>query len=135
MTEPLITTDPSKMDVGFIHTFITNSYWASGRTKEEVQRCMEHSLNFGLFSDGKQVGYGRVVTDTVSFAYIMDVFIDPAHRGKGYSLKLMDRILNEPLLAGVKTWRLATTDAHGLYEKFGFGMLEKPGNMMEMKRQ
>jgi GNAT superfamily N-acetyltransferase len=128
-----VSTDPAKLDVSFIHTFISSSYWAAGRTKDEVITCIRNSVNFGLYVNGKQVGYGRVVTDKVAFAYLMDVFIDPAYRGKGYGYLLVENILQDPELKAVRTWRLATSDAHELYAKFGFRPLEKPGNMMERK--
>jgi GNAT superfamily N-acetyltransferase len=130
----IISTDPSKLDITFIHGFLTKSYWAKGRSLAEVQTCIDNSCNFGVYLDGRQVGYARVVTDTVVFAYLMDLFIDPLYQNKGLATQLIDRILCDPELCAVKTWRLATSDAHGLYRKFGFRELEKPHNMMEFKK-
>lgn len=126
-----ISTDKDKLDVSFIHKFITNTYWAKGRTMEEVKTTIENSYCFGIYSNGKQIGFARVVTDYVVFAYIMDVFIVEEQQGKGYSSLLMDKLLSEPAFSKVKTWRLATTDAHFLYEKFGFGALANPEKQME----
>ncbi|MES2381331.1 MAG: GNAT family N-acetyltransferase [Bacteroidota bacterium] len=126
-----ITTDTEKLDITFIHHFISNTYWAKGRTVAEVKTCIENSFNFGIYLNNQQIGYARVVTDYVAFAYLMDVFITEEHRNKGYSSRLMDFILQHEALEKVKVWRLATTDAHFLYEKFGFKPLKSPEKMME----
>lgn len=126
-----ISTDKDKLDISFIHKFLTNTYWAKGRTLEEVKTTIENSFCFGIYTNGKQIGFARVVTDYVVFAYIMDVFIAEEQQGKGYSSLLMDKLLNEPAFKKVKTWRLATADAHFLYEKFGFEALANPEKQME----
>lgn len=126
-----VTTDKSKLDVPFIQHFLKDIYWAAGRTMEEVQLTIDNSFCFGIFLDDKQIGFARVITDYVVFAYVMDVFITEEHRGKGYSSILIERMINEPVLKEVKTWRLATRDAHFLYSKFGFTALETPEKMME----
>ena len=126
-----VSTDKSQLDVPFIQNFLKDIYWAAGRTIEEVQTTIDASFCFGIYLDGKQIGFARVVTDYVVFAYLMDVFIDENHRGKGYSSILIDAMMNEPQLQEVKIWRLATSDAHFLYEKFGFKALAHPEKMME----
>lgn len=128
----IIKTDMKQMDLHFIHRFISNTYWAKNRSIETMQLCMENSLNFGVFINDKQIGYARVVSDLGQFAYLMDVFIDEAHRGKGYSKTLMKYILEDERFVGVKIWRLATSDAHGLYAQFGFKALAHPEKMMEL---
>lgn len=99
-----------------------------------MQLCMDHSFNYGLFLNDEQIGYARLVSDLGQFAYLMDVFIDEKYRGKGYSKILMDYILKDERLKEVKIWRLATLDAHGLYEHFGFKALASPERMMELLR-
>lgn len=126
-----ITSDTTRLNLAYIHGFLTETYWAKGRTPDEMQIIVRNSLNFGVILGEKQIGYARVVTDYVQFAYLMDVFIDPSFQGKGYAKLLMRYILNCPELQGVKVWRLATQDAHGLYEQFGFTPLSKPENLME----
>jgi GNAT superfamily N-acetyltransferase len=126
-----VTTDKNKLDVPFIQHFLKDIYWAAGRTIEEVQTTIDNSFCFGIFLDDKQIGFARVITDYVVFAYVMDVFITEEHRGKGYSSILIERMINEPALKDVKIWRLATTDAHFLYNKFGFTALKSPEKMME----
>jgi len=127
----VVSTDKSKLNVPFIQNFLKDIYWAAGRTIDEVQTTIDASFCFGIYLDDKQIGFARVVTDYVVFAYLMDVFIDEKHRGKGYSSLLIDAMMKEPQLQQVKIWRLATSDAHFLYEKFGFTPLAHPEKMME----
>ena len=126
-----VSTDKSKFDVPFIQHFLKDIYWAAGRTIEEVQRTIDASVCFGIYLDDKQIGFARVITDYVVFGYVMDVFIAEEHRKKGYSSILIESMMNEPQLKEIKIWRLATTDAHFLYEKFGFTALNHPEKMME----
>ena len=126
-----VSTDKNKLNVPFIQNFLKDVYWAAGRTMEEVQKTIDSSFCFGIYFDEKQIGFCRVITDYVVFAYVMDVFIIEEHRGKGYSSILIKNMMNEPELKEVKIWRLATSDAHFLYKKFGFNALATPEKMME----
>ena len=126
-----ISTDKTKLDVPFIQDFLKDIYWAAGRTIDEVQTTIDSSFCFGIYLDDVQIGFARVVTDYVVFAYLMDVFIAKEHRGNGYSSILIDAMMNEPVLKNIKIWRLATSDAHFLYEKFGFSALAHPEKMLE----
>lgn len=131
MNRITVSTDKNKLDVPFIQHFLKDIYWAAGRTIEEVQTSIDHSFCFGIYLDNKQIGFARVITDYVVFAYLMDVFITEEHRGKGYSSILIDRMMKEPQLQNIKIWRLATKDAHFLYKKFGFNELANPEKFME----
>lgn len=126
-----VSTDKNKLDVPFIQHFLKDIYWAAGRTIAEVQTTINHSFCFGIYLDEKQIGFARVITDYVVFAYLMDVFITEEHRGKGYSSILIQNMMEEPKLKEVKIWRLATSDAHFLYKKFGFKALAHPEKLME----
>jgi GNAT superfamily N-acetyltransferase len=126
-----VSNDKEKLDVPFIQNFLKDIYWAAGRTIDEVQKTIDSSICFGIYLDDKQIGFARVITDYVVFAYVMDVFITEEHRGKGYSSILIAAMMEEPSLKEVKIWRLATKDAHFLYEKFGFKKLAFPERMME----
>lgn len=126
-----VSTDKNKLDVPFIQNFLKEVYWAAGRTMEEVQTTIDHSFCFGIYLDDKQIGFARVITDYVVFAYLMDVFIDEEYRGNGYSSILIEAMMTEPELKEVKIWRLATSDAHFLYRKFGFNPLAHPEKLME----
>ncbi len=127
-----ISTDNERLDVALIHDFISNqSYWGQGRRIETVQRALDHSLNFGVFKNDKQVGFARVVTDFATFAWVADVFILADHGGQGLAKWLMESILSHPELQGFRRWVLATRDAHELYRQFGFQELKRPERWME----
>ena len=125
-----ISKDKSKLDVDLIHSFLTDSYWAKNRTKQAIEITIEHSRCYGVYLNEEQIGFGRLVTDYYVFAYLMDIFILPAHRGNGYATRLMDFIVNDKEIKNVKNWFLRTSDAHGLYRKFGFIELENPDRTM-----
>ncbi len=126
-----ITSDKNRLDIPMIHQFLSNSYWAKGRSFEEVKTSIDNSLNFGVYLDGQQIGYARICTDYTVFTYLLDVFVLPDYRGKGISKLLMDFIIKEPQLKKCKTWMLKTNDAHGLYEQFGYSELQNPELVME----
>jgi len=127
-----ISTGNSRLDVALIHDFLRHSYWARNIPRRVVEKSLEHSLCFGAFHDGRQVGFGRVITDFATFAYVADVFVVPEHRGRGVSKLLMRSILAHPELQGLRRIILATHDAHGLYRQFGFQPLAHPENMMSI---
>jgi GNAT superfamily N-acetyltransferase len=128
----LISTDRTRLNIELIHEFLSqNTYWAVGRTREVVERSIENSLPFGIYKGDEQVGFGRVVTDYATFAWIADVFILSEHRGQGLSKWLMEVMLSHPQLQGFRRWVLATKDAHSLYERFGFIPLHRPERWME----
>jgi len=126
-----ISKDKSRLNVNMIHEFLTETYWAKGRTLDEVKTSIEHCLCFGVFIENEQIGFGRIATDYVVFAYLMDIFILPEYRGKGYSKELMKVINEEPLLQSCETWMLKTSDAHKLYNQFGYTELKHPEKVME----
>lgn len=128
----LISTDRSRFHIDSIHEFLTHSYWAQGRSKEAVLRTIENSLCFGLYQDKNQIGFARVATDFTVFGYLMDVYVQETYRRKGLGSWLVETVLSHPDLQTVK-WILATTDAHHLYNKFGFVPLEEPRRLMERK--
>ena len=126
-----VSTDKAKLNVPFIQNFLKGIYWAAPRTIEEVQTAIDSSVCFGIYLNDIQIGFARVITDYVVFAYVMDVFIAEEHRENGYSSILISAMMDEPVLKNIKIWRLATSDAHYLYEKFGFKALAHPEKMME----
>jgi GNAT superfamily N-acetyltransferase len=132
-SEYWITTDNEKLDFDSIHNWITNSYWANGRTKESMKKVMDNSLNFGLFHNDKQVGFARIITDYHTFAYLCDVIIDENYRGRGLGKLLMKEVMEYPPLLTMKRWLLFTKDAHGLYEHFGFTKDDMPERTMIKK--
>ena len=126
-----ISTDKHLLQIAVIHHFLTSTYWAKGRTLEAVKKSINHSFCFGVYFENKQIGFARIATDYTVFAYVMDVFIVPEHRGHGYSKQLMQAIHTAPELKSCKVWLLKTSDAHGLYRQFGYTDLKHPEKIME----
>jgi len=116
------TTDKDKLDVQAIHDFIQKeTYWGKDRSLKEVQLTIKNSLCFGLYDQfDNQLGFARVVTDFVVFAYLMDVIIFKKFQGKGLGKHLIRFILEHESLASIQTFALKTRDAQGLYQQFGF---------------
>jgi GNAT superfamily N-acetyltransferase len=129
--EYIISTDTHRLDLAAIHSFLTTSYWAEDIPFETVRKSIEHSLNFGVYTAGKQVGFARVVTDYATYAYIGDVYILEDFRGRGLSKWLMQVIADHPELQGLRRWTLLTKDAHELYRKTGFQEPRNPERYME----
>ena len=128
-----ISTDKSRLDVKMIHQFLSEeSYWARNRTLEQTKTAIENSICFGVYQDDRQVGFARVVSDKATFAYIGDVFVLDEFRSRGLSKMLMQSMLEHPELQGMRRWLLATKDAHGLYEQFGFYPMKFPERWMEL---
>lgn len=128
-----ISTDQSLLDFEVIYNYLDKeSYWAQGIPAETVKKSISGSLCFGVYHQNKLAGFARVVTDKATFAYICDVFILMAYRRQGLSKWLMQTIVKHPDLQGLRRWSLATADAQGLYNQFGFTAISKPENWMEI---
>lgn len=134
MSETLrISTDKSELDLALIHTFLaTGSSWAQGISFDLVRKSIEHSLCFGGYLGQAQVAFARVVSDFATFANLVDVFVLPAHRGRGYSKQVVEAVMAHPELQGLRRFTLATFDAHELYARFGFTPPHKPDTLMEI---
>jgi GNAT superfamily N-acetyltransferase len=127
----LITDQRETLDDDLIYQFLsTESYWAKGIPKATVVRSLDHSLCFGLFEGQQQIGFGRIITDRATFAYLADIFVLASHRGQELGQWLVEYILSHPDLQGLRRWMLATGDAHDLYRRYGFE-LSQPGSLME----
>jgi len=134
MGEVEISTDAARMDVDAVHAFLAQTYWARGIPRETVARAMAHSLCFGVFDGGAQVGFARVVTDQATFAYLADVYLLESHRGRGLARRLVQAVLAHPRLQGLRRWLLVTRDAHALYRQQGFEPVAHPDRIMEIHR-
>ena len=109
------------MDLDMVHNYLANvGYWSPGISRERVEQAMLNSLPFGLFLEGSQVAYARIVSDYTTFAYLGDVFVLPEYQGRGFGKQLMAAIHAHPRLQGLRGWVLKTKDAHGLYRQFGW---------------
>ncbi len=124
--------DPARLDVGVIHAFLAqDSYWAKGIARDLVERSIAHSLCFGVYREGAQVGFARIVTDRATFALLADVFVLEPHRGKGLSKRLMQAVIAHPDLQRLRRLLLLTSDAHDLYRQFGFTEIGNSWRFME----
>jgi GNAT superfamily N-acetyltransferase len=132
--EFLVSTDRALIDLDVVHGFLTKCYWAKGIPRDIVARSIENSLCFGVYAEGKQIGFARLISDYATYAYIGDVFLLESFRGRGLGKWLMECIVQHPRLQGLRRWSLVTSGAHGLYAQFGFEPLKKPQNYMELHR-
>lgn len=130
----LISTDKEKLDINYIHHFLSKeSYWAKNIPIEIVKTSIEGSLCFGVYENNRQVGFARVITDYATFGYLADVFIDKNYRGKGLSKELMKFIMEQEVVKKLRRFMLATLDAHSLYAQFGFESQEGNKRLMGVK--
>jgi len=129
--EYLISDDPALVDVDVVHGWLTDaSYWARGRTRETVVRSIANSIPLGVYHRGVTVGFARLVTDRSTFAWLCDVFVLEEHRGAGLGKALVDAAVTHPDLQEVERFVLATADAHDLYGRYGFEILDRPDRWM-----
>lgn len=130
-----ISTDPARLDLPRIHRWLSgDSYWAAGRTMDKQRTAVANSVNFGAYDEatGEQHGYARVITDHATFAWLCDVYVDPAARGKGLGIRLAAAVRDHLAPFGVPRILLATRDAHGVYAKVGFAPLADPERWMAL---
>ena len=128
-----VSDDTTLLNRAYIHQQIANTYWAKNIPLETMNKAIDNSLCFGVYeSNNQQVGFARMITDKSTFAYLADVFIDTSHQGRGLSKLLLNYIQAYPELQGLRRQVLATADAHGLYQQFGFTPLENPKTFMEL---
>jgi len=131
----VLSTNRQLIDIDTVHGFLTkSSSWARGIPRSTIEEAIGNSLCFGLYRDGALLAFCRLVTDGATFGNLVDVFVLPALRGQGLSKKLMAFVMSHPLIPRLRRLTLATTDAHGLYEQFGFAPLGKPETFMEVYR-
>ncbi len=127
----LFSTDPALLDIDLIHRFLSEqSYWVPGIARELVATGIANSLCFGVYREGAQIAFGRVVTDYVGVGYLADVFVIAERRRQGISKRLMQFVLAHPQLQRLRRFMLATRDAHSLYAQFGFTTLAAPDRFM-----
>jgi len=129
-----VSTDRRRLDTALIHRFLSSTYWARDIPPKIVERSIKNSLCFGVYAQGRQVGFARVITDYATFGYVADVFVLPEYRRRGLAKMLMRAILDHPELRGLRRLLLATRDAHKLYAPFGFKPLANPEHFMTVHR-
>lgn len=130
-----ISTDKSKLDVNYIHRYLSDaSYWAKNIPVDVLRTSIDNAFCVGAYHRGKQVGFGRLITDYATFGYLADIFVDEAHRGRGLSKQIVAAVLGQPFVSGLRRLMLGTRDAHGLYARYGFSPLKNPDVFMEIHR-
>lgn len=129
-----VSDDKALLDIEFVYQFISNSYWAKGIPKETMTQGLDNSLCFMLFENEQPIGFARVVSDYATFGYLADVFVIDSYQGRGLGKWLMACVMSHPQLQGLRRFMLATLDAHGVYEPFGFEAINKPEMLMQVHR-
>ena len=127
-----ISADFDDLDLTLIHSYLSGeSYWAAGIPLETLDRALRNSICCSGHLDGHQVAFGRVITDQATFAYLADVFVLPQHRGCGYGRAIVEALMADPRLQGLRRWHLVTRDMQPLYAKLGFTPLSQPERHMQ----
>ncbi len=126
-----VSTDPARLDAAAIHRFLAASYWAAEIPYGVVARSLQQSLCFGVYHGREQIGLARLITDRATYAYLCDVYILEAWRGRGLAKWLMACVHAHPDLQGLRRFNLVTRDAHPLYRQFGFVTPDRPEGYME----
>jgi GNAT superfamily N-acetyltransferase len=132
--EITVTSDPAAVDLDAVHAFLRTSYWAQDIPRELLARAIANSIPFSVRHGTRQVGFARVITDRATFAYLADVYILEAYRGRGLARRLMEAVMAHPDLQGLRRFSLSTRDAEGLYHRFGFSALGTPARHLEINR-
>jgi GNAT superfamily N-acetyltransferase len=131
----VLSDDPSRVDLDVVHGFLTTAYWSTGVSRHTVARAIAGSVVMGAYApDGRQVGFARAVTDGATFAWLADVFVLPAHRGRGIARAMVTALLEHPELQELRRWMLATADAQALYAALGFDAPDHPYRLMERRQ-
>lgn len=120
-----------EMQPSAVHGYLSTSYWAAGIPLETVERAIAGSLCVGVFADGAQVGFARVVTDRATFAYLADVYVLEPHRGRGLARAMVAHLHAHPDLQGLRRWLLVTRDMHALYASLGWTPIAAADQMMQ----
>jgi GNAT superfamily N-acetyltransferase len=129
----IVSTDPSRLNLSSIHKFLAEeAYWSRGILFETFLKSVENSLCFGLYHQEMQIGFARVITDYSTFAYLADVFVMEGYRRRGLGKWLIECVFSHPEVQGLRRWMLVTSNAHGLYQQYGFKKLAQPESFMEI---
>ena len=130
----IVTSDPAAVDLDAVHAYLRTSYWAEDMPRDLLARAIANSIPFSVKLGAEQVGFARVITDRATFAYLSDVYILEAYRGRGLARRLMDAVMSHPDLQGLRRFSLTTRDAEGLYRQYGFTDLATPRRHLEISR-
>jgi GNAT superfamily N-acetyltransferase len=132
-----ISTERARLDLDAIYRYLSGeSHWAAGMARGVFERSVAGALPFGLYEGGgAQIGYARVVSDYATFAWLSDVYVLEAWRGKGLGHFLIGTVMAHPRLQGLRRWMLSTRDAHRIYAEYGFGDVDPAALMPRIDRE
>jgi GNAT superfamily N-acetyltransferase len=132
----VISTARARLDLDAVYRYLNEeSYWAAGIARDVFERSVAGALPFGLYEPGgAQIGFARVVSDFARIAWLSDVYVLAAHRGKGLGRFLVAGVMAHPRLQGLRRWMLSTDDAHRFYAEFGFGDVDPATLMTRLDR-
>ncbi len=127
-----ISANPGRLRMDDIQGMLAKTYWSPGITKNEIAQGIRNSaLVVGAYDEsGWQVGFCRVISDKTRFAYLLDVIVAEDCRHRGIGQEMVRYAMAHPDLRDVYQWLLKTSDAHGVYGKCGFALLEDPERWM-----
>lgn len=129
----VVSTDRRRLDLATVERFLSReSYWGRGLSRDAIVRSINGSLAFGVYGEAGQVAFCRVITDLARVAYLLDVYVDAAHRGRQIGSRLSAIVRTHPDLATVRRWLLVTPDAADVYSRTGWGPAAEPGQIMEI---
>ena len=120
-----IVDDLSQMNLDDIIKLLKSTYWADKRSDEQIEKSARNSSCYGIFVEGedKLAGFARVISDYATTYYLCDVVVDEEYRNKGLGTALVSYIESLPVYAGLRGI-LVTRDAHSLYRKFGYEVVD-----------
>lgn len=131
--ELALSTDRTRIDVGAVLEMLLASHWGGAMTRDRLERAIENSICVGVYEEGRQLGFARIVTDLATYAYLTDVIVAEPARGRGIGAWMVEAIVGHPDLAGLRRIALFTRDAKGLYERFGFSTDPPRSVYMELR--
>lgn len=130
-----ISTSFSLLDINAIWLLLKDCFWTKNIPIDYVKKFVQHSLCFGVYEKKSNIllGFGRIITDYTTYAYVCDVVINKKHRGKGLANSLIKAMLEYPELKGLKTWSLRiTSESERIYKKYGFKIADSPETIYEI---
>ena len=133
MTEPYVSNDKARLNIARVHGWLAGSYWSPGITRETLERAIAGSHVVGAYDPvAGQIGFARLITDHATFAWLADVWVDEAARGRGVARAMIRHLRAEPTLQGLRRWMLITRDAHAVYAAEGFEPIAHPERLMQI---
>lgn len=119
----LIISDLDSKHIEQLYELYQQMWWSVGRSKEDITTLLKNCIPFAAIHNNTQnlVGFARVLTDEIRYAYIFDVMVQETFRNRGIGKLLMGSIFSHPRLNNVKYFELnCTPEMVPYYEKFGF---------------